>query len=87
LKSNPVFENDVVTITFEKGQPISSPLFEAIPRRQSTRAVYDGKPPSPGDLRLLEQAGNDDGIAIMVITDRPRALDIPRGPKRWSWLG
>ena len=31
LKSNPVFENDVVTIIFEKAQPISSPLFEAIP--------------------------------------------------------
>src|ERR1700738_1796932 len=76
LKSNPVFENDVVTIMFEKAQPISSPLFEAIPRRPSTRAVYDGKPVSPGDLRLLEQAGNDDGVAVIVITDRARMADI-----------
>jgi hypothetical protein len=76
LKSNPVFENDVVTVMFEKAQPVSSPLFEAIPRRQCTRAVYDGKPVSPDDLRLLEQAGNDDGIAVSVITDRTRMADI-----------
>jgi hypothetical protein len=76
LKSNPLFENDVVTIIFEKAQPISSPLFEAIPRRQSTRAVYDGKLVSPGDLRLLEQAGNDDGIAVIVITDRTRMANV-----------
>lgn len=76
LKSNPVFENDVVTIMFEKAQPISSPLFEAIPRRQSTRAVYDGKPVSPDDLRLLEQAGIDDGVAVLIITDRTRMVNI-----------
>jgi hypothetical protein len=76
LKSNPVVENDVVTVMFEKAQPVSSPLFEAIPRRQSTRAVYDGKPVSPDDLRLLEQAGNGDGTAVILITDRTRMADI-----------
>ena len=76
LKSNPVFENDVVTIIFEKAQPISSPLFEAIRRRQSTRAVYDGKPVSPGDLRLLEQAGIDDGVAVLIMTDRTRMAKV-----------
>ena len=76
LKSNPVFENDVVTIVFEKAQPTSSPLFEAILRRQSTRAVYDGKPVSPDDLRLLEQAGIDDGVAVLIITDRTRMVKV-----------
>jgi len=76
LKSNPVFENDVVTIVFEKAPPISSPLFEAIPRRQSTRAVYDGKPVSPDDLCLLEQAGIDDGVAVLIITDRTRMAKV-----------
>jgi len=76
LGSNPVFENDVVTIVFEKAPPISSPLFEAIPRRQSTRAVYDGKPVSPDDLRLLEQAGIDDGVAVLIITDRTRMAKV-----------
>jgi hypothetical protein len=76
LKSNSVFENDVVTIMFEKAQPISSPLFEAIPRRQSTRAVYDGKSASLGDLRLLEQAGIDDGVALLIITDRTSMVKI-----------
>jgi hypothetical protein len=76
LKSNPVFENDVVTIIFEKAQPISSPLFEAIRRRQSTRAVYDGKPVSPDDLRLLEQAGIDDGVAVPIMTDGTRMAKV-----------
>jgi hypothetical protein len=76
LKSNPIFANDVVTLSFEKAEPVASPLFEAIPRRQSTRAVYDGKPVSSDDLRLLEQAGNDDGIAVIVITDRIRMATI-----------
>jgi hypothetical protein len=76
LKANPVFENDAVTIRLEKVQPITSPLFEAIPRRQSTRAVYDGKPASPHDLRLLEQAGIDDGVAVLIITDRARITKV-----------
>ena len=76
LKSNPDFENDVVTVMFEKAQPIASPLFEAIPRRQSTRAVFDGKPVSSDDLRLLEQAGIDDGVAVLIITDRARMAKV-----------
>jgi hypothetical protein len=76
LKSNPDFENDVVTVMFEKAQPIASQLFEAIPRRQSTRAVFDGKPVSSDDLRLLEQAGIDDGVAVLIITDRARMAKV-----------
>ena len=76
LKSNPVFDNDVVTIMFEKAQPSLSPLFQAIPHRQSTRAVYDGKPVSPGDLGLLEQAGIDDGVAVLIMTDRTRLAKV-----------
>jgi hypothetical protein len=76
LKSNPVFENDVVTIMFEKAQPIVSPLFEAIPHRHSTRSVYDGKPVSPGDVGLLEQAGIDDGVAVLIMTDRARMAEV-----------
>jgi hypothetical protein len=76
LQSSPVFDNDVVTVVLDKAQPVSSPLFVAIPRRQSTRAAYDGKPVSPAELRLLEQAGTDDGVAVTLITDRARMADI-----------
>jgi hypothetical protein len=76
LTSNPIFENDVVTLAFEKAQPISSPLFEAIPRRQSTRAIYDGKPVSPDGLRLLQRAGTDEGVAVMLITDKARIAKV-----------
>src|ERR1700676_5482479 len=76
LKSNPDFENDVVTVMFEKAQPIASQLCEAIPRRQSSRAVFDAKPVSSDDLRLLEQAGIDDGVAVLIITDRARMAKV-----------
>jgi hypothetical protein len=76
LKSTPIFENDVINIAFEKAQPISSPLFEAICRRQCTRAVYDGKRVSADDLRLLEQAGIEDGVEVLLITDKTRMVNL-----------
>ena len=76
LESNPVIENDRVTVMFEKARPVVSPLFAAIPRRQSTRAAYDGRPVSTDDLRLLEQAGIDDGVAVTLITDRARMANL-----------
>lgn len=52
--------------------PQESALFEAIPRRQSTRAVYDGRPVSPADLRSLATAATVPGIDMVLITDRPQ---------------
>ena len=45
-------------------------LFEAIPRRQSTRAEFDAKPLSNDDLRLLERAGSGNGVHVHLLTDR-----------------
>ena len=45
-------------------------LFEAIPRRQSTRAEYDAKPLSNDELRLLETAGSGNGVRVHLLTDR-----------------
>ena len=52
--------------------PSSSPLFDAIPHRQSTRADYDGRPVSPRDLDLLASAATDPGVDLVLLTDRPR---------------
>lgn len=52
-------------------KPISSPLFQAIPERQCTRAEYDGKSLSNEELKLLEQAGTGEGVRIMLLTDKP----------------
>ncbi|MCO5761538.1 MAG: Tat pathway signal protein, partial [Chromatiaceae bacterium] len=54
-------------------------LFEAIPARQTCRADYDGRAVPPGDLALLEQAGQGDGVAVSLITDparRERLLEL-----------
>lgn len=45
-------------------------LFEAIPKRQSTRTDFDGKPVSASDLRALEQAATVPGVDLVMITDR-----------------
>jgi hypothetical protein len=69
LKASPAFEADAMSVRLERAPPVRSPLFEAIPHRQSTRAAYDGKPVAIEALRLLEQAGAADGVAMLVITD------------------
>ena len=50
----------------------SSPLVDAIPRRQSTRAIYDGRTVSVADLKTLAGAAAIPGVDLMLITDRPR---------------
>ncbi len=45
-------------------------LFEAIPRRQSTRGEFDAKPLSNDELRLLETAGSGNGVRVHLLTDR-----------------
>ena len=47
-----------------------SPLFDAIPQRQCTRAEYDGKPLAAEELRLLEKAGSGNGVQILLLTDK-----------------
>jgi Nitroreductase family len=48
----------------------TSPLFEAIPQRQSTRAEYDAKPLGSDDLRTLEQAAAGGGVRLLMLTER-----------------
>jgi len=72
LKAVPELIDTIVSISLEPAPPTRSPLLEAIPIRQSTRAVYDGKPVANETLRLLEQAGMVDGVAVTIITDRTK---------------
>lgn len=48
---------------------VDTPLFQAISRRQTCRAEYDGRPLANAQLRLLESAGQGDGVAVTLITD------------------
>jgi nitroreductase len=59
-----------VTLVFGDGAASRSDLFAAIPRRQSTRADYDGKSVSTADLRALVAAADMPGVDLVLITGR-----------------
>ncbi|EXS68840.1 Acg family FMN-binding oxidoreductase [Sphingobium sp. Ant17] len=48
----------------------ASALFDAIPVRQSTRALFDGRAASLAVLRALSQAGTSADVDVALITDR-----------------
>jgi len=59
-----------ITVELEATRIAVSPLFHAIPQRQSTRGDYDGKPIANEELRLLERAGTGKGVRVMLLTER-----------------
>jgi len=61
---------------FNEGPPAVSPLFEAITRRQSTRAEFDGRSAPSADLAALADAARIPGVELILITERPRIDDI-----------
>jgi nitroreductase len=64
--------NGSIAFNFAAGPPVASVLFDAIPKRQSTRAVYDGRAVSAADLKLLAAAAAIPGVDLVLITDRPQ---------------
>jgi hypothetical protein len=76
LQATPALTADKVIIGLEPASPTRSPLFEAISARQSTRAKYDGRAVSSEALRLLEAAGREPGISMIIMTDRPRISNV-----------
>lgn len=59
-----------LTYRYGQGQPSASELFDAIPRRQSTRADYDGRSVSAADLRRLTAAAQTPGVDLILLTNR-----------------
>lgn len=53
-----------------------TPLFEAIPRRQSTRAEFDARPLSNAALKLLEAAGSGNGVRVLLLTEARAMEDV-----------
>ena len=62
---------NALRMALEPAPAQTSPLFQAIPQRQSTRADYDGRPLSSDDLRALEKAAAGDGVQLILLTDKP----------------
>ena len=71
LRFNPAHEG-AITFAFEGGLPAEPMLFDAIPKRQSTRGDYDGKPVSAVHLQTLSAAAAMPGVDLVVVTDRPQ---------------
>lgn len=60
-----------LSFSFEgPGAPARSPMFDAIPHRQSTRAIYDGRLVSAAQLEVLVAAAETPGVDMVLITDR-----------------
>lgn len=62
--------SDLLRITLTPTAAMASPLYQAIPQRQSTRAEYDGKPLSLEELRLLERAAAGNGVQLVLMTEK-----------------
>jgi len=60
----------VLRVALKPTKAVASQLFDAIPKRQSTRAEFDGKPLSSEELKKLELAGNSSGVRVLFLTDR-----------------
>ncbi len=65
------FAKDVVRVALGRERTAKpSQLFEAIPRRQSTRAEFDGRAIPTADLRRLAAAAAVPGVDLVLITER-----------------
>lgn len=73
LMGNTIFDvagGNALSIALESTRAVTSPLFQAIPERQSTRGEYDGKPLTGQELELLEKAGTGSGVRLILLTER-----------------
>ena len=64
----------LIRVHLRQGTVQTSPLFEAIPKRQTTRAVFDGSRTPSAVERLLQNVPLEPGIALRVLLD-PKDLD------------
>jgi nitroreductase len=62
--------DNAVVFDYADGASVVTPLFDAIPRRQSTRAEYDGHGVSAADLQSLSTASAVAGVDTVLITDK-----------------
>jgi len=72
VKSASIPRTTVLWCSRSRTARAGSTLFDAIPKRQSTRADYDGKPVSAADLQSLSRAAAIPGVDLILITDRPQ---------------
>lgn len=78
-RCDPLFDggsDPALRLALRPTAPVRTPLFEAIPHRQTTRAEFDGQPLLPEELKLLEAAGSGPGVQVRLLTDRQAMEDV-----------
>jgi len=65
-------DGGAILFDVDRGPAVRSALFDAIPKRQSTRADFDGRAVSVADLESLAKAAEMPGVDLVLLTDRPR---------------
>jgi hypothetical protein len=75
-RADAAVEPGAVTVRFAPAAPARSPAFEAIPRRQCTRAEFDGKRLANDELGQLAAAGTGPGVRILLLTDPARIEEV-----------
>jgi Nitroreductase family len=69
-------DGTAVRYHFTQAAPRPEPLLKAIVKRQSTRAAYDGRAVSAGDLAALQAAAAIPGINLVLVTAPPQMARI-----------
>lgn len=59
---------DAVMVALTPAPAVASLWFKAITERQCTRGLYDGMPLNTQDLVLLERAGSNDRVRLLLLT-------------------
>jgi len=65
-----------VDIALVPGLVIRTSLFKAIPKRQCTRAAYDGRAASTAQLDLLKKAASGPAVDLLLVTDAAKVGNI-----------
>jgi hypothetical protein len=79
LRGNASFDpaaGPAVRIDFEPAKAVVSPMFDAIPMRQCTRAAYDGRSLEPAELRRLVAAASGRGVRVLFLTARAQVEQV-----------
>lgn len=71
LQFNPENKGSIL-FKFEGNRRENFALADAIPKRQSTRSEYSGRPVSSEDLKILSAASAISGVDLVLITDRQK---------------
>jgi hypothetical protein len=73
LHAEAVYEpsRDRLRVALRPAPARTSPLFDAIPARQSTRGLYDSQPLAAQELKLLEQAASSAQVRLLLLSDKP----------------